>query len=236
MVVRKKIFFSARFQKKNRRSISLSLAFDRLLLVCWEVRRAMHSRQLGIVAFLSIALLSTSASEYTPCPNSCSANGLCSRPWGVCQCFDGFTGADCSLRTCPFGAIAWADSATADDLAHHPAECSNRGKCDRVLGECQCGAGFEGSACERFVCPNNCSEKGRCISAKSLASMQDPGIQRKTDGCTSSDICQDVDCNDRDYGKCKENYVYETPWDADHWFGCLCDEGYTGKAWTYSYY
>ena len=58
--------------------------------------------------------------------------------------------------------------------------------------------------------------------------MQDPGIQRKVDGCTSTEICQDVDCDSRDYSKCKETYVYETPWEADHWFGCLCDDGYTG--------
>lgn len=43
MVVRKKIFFSARFQKKNRRSISLSLAFDRLLLVCWDSTTSRHA-------------------------------------------------------------------------------------------------------------------------------------------------------------------------------------------------
>jgi hypothetical protein len=179
-----------------------------------------------VLATVSFSLVH--ASDFTPCPNSCSSNGLCSRPWGVCECFQGFTGADCSLRTCPLGAISWTDSATSNDDAHHAAECSNMGECDRVLGICKCADGFEGSACERFACPNNCSDKGRCLSAKTLARMQDPGIQRKTDGCTADDICQDVDCNDRDYGKCKETYVYETPWDADHWFGCLCDEGYTG--------
>ncbi|EED96545.1 predicted protein, partial [Thalassiosira pseudonana CCMP1335] len=126
------------------------------------------------------------------CPNSCSYNGICTTPWGVCSCFNGFTGADCSLRTCPLGP-AWSDSATANDSAHHLAECSNRGKCDRVLGQCICEEGmFEGSACERFVCPNRCSDKGRCIS-----------------------VCMQTD-------------AYDTPWEADHWFGCLCDEGYTG--------
>lgn len=92
---------------------------------------------------------------------------------------------------------------------------------------CESGM-FEGSACERFVCPNECSNKGRCVSSRTLARMQDPGIARKADGCTSTEICQDINCDDRDYSTCKETFVYETPWEADHMFGCLCDEGYTG--------
>ncbi len=50
-----------------------------------------------------------------------------------CTCYDGFMGADCSLRICPFGA-AWSDQATATDVAHQSAECSNRGICDRSKG------------------------------------------------------------------------------------------------------
>lgn len=175
-----------------------------------------------------LGLAKASDLESTPCPNSCSSQGICSRPWAVCECFDGFMGADCSLRTCPFGSISWADHATADDTAHHAAECSNRGKCDRVLGNCICGKGFEGSACERSTCPNDCSGRGRCLSAKALARMQDPGVHRKVDGCTSNDICLDIDCDERDYSKCRDKFVYETPWESEHWFGCLCDTGYTG--------
>lgn len=56
--------------------------------------------------------------------------------------------------------------------------------------------------------------------------MQDPGILRSS--CTSLDICSDIECTDRNYGACSEVNVYETPWEADHLFGCLCDEGYSG--------
>jgi len=42
-------------------------------------------------------------------------------------------GADCSLRICPYG-IAWADQATATDIAHSKMECSNKGLCDRKKG------------------------------------------------------------------------------------------------------
>lgn len=102
----------------------------------------MHCRFTTIAALILSLIQSSFASEYTPCPNQCSSNGICTRPWGVCSCFDGFTGADCSLRPCPFGLISWADSAISNDSAHHAAECSNRGKCDRELGECMCEYGF----------------------------------------------------------------------------------------------
>ena len=85
---------------------------------------------------------------------------------------------------------------------------------------------FDGSACERLACPNDCSGRGRCLDSKALARMQDPGVLRSS--CTSADICTDVGCTVRDYSACSAVHVYETPWEADKFFGCLCDEGYSG--------
>ena len=57
------------------------------------------------------------------CPNFCSGHGTCNDQNVRCKCSTGFTGADCSLRTCPME-IAWADDASETDQAHALAECS----------------------------------------------------------------------------------------------------------------
>ncbi|KAL7478151.1 hypothetical protein ACHAW6_003926 [Cyclotella cf. meneghiniana] len=94
------------------------------------------SRRLTPGPSQSILLLRacSNSRRLTPCPNSCSSNGISTRPRGVCSCFDRCTGADCSLRTFPFGRIAWADAATDTDSAHHTPECSKRGIFDRGRG------------------------------------------------------------------------------------------------------
>merc|ERR1712188_33514 len=74
----------------------------------------------------------------------------------------------CSGRTCP-KEMAWADSATADNKAHMMVECSNKGLCDRKTGECKCFDNYDGKACERTVCPNNCNGRGRCVTQEQLA-------------------------------------------------------------------
>jgi hypothetical protein len=50
--------------------------------------------------------------------------------------------------TCPAGP-AWVDVPSSDTTAHAPAECSNRGLCDRITGQCRCYVGFQGDACQR---------------------------------------------------------------------------------------
>ena len=92
----------------------------------------------------------------------------------VCYCWEGFTGADCSLRTCPRD-HAWSDRAASSDNAHNPAECSNMGTCNRQTGQCSCRKGFEGRACSRLSCPNDCSKHGVCQDMSHFASVKDPG-------------------------------------------------------------
>ena len=155
------------------------------------------------------------------CSNGCSGHGTCGDVdvdgRDICTCEASWNGApDCSLRTCPTGP-AWADAATATDVAHNYAECSNMGTCDTETGQCICENGFEGTACERMACPTGsgtgstsssvynyvCSNHGKCLSMREAAALRD-------------DISLFTQT------------TYTSTWDADRIFGCVCDEGYTG--------
>lgn len=48
-------------------------------------------------------------------------------------------------------------------------ECSNRGYCNRENGECECYDGYDGMACQRQKCPEDCNNRGFCLPAKLLA-------------------------------------------------------------------
>ena len=124
---------------------------------------------------LKVALiLSLAVATSAYCPNGCSGHGSCSsNPKDTCVCYkrresrallstlserstdmvDAWTGADCSLRTCPKG-YAWAASPIDDNSHKQLVECSGKGNCDRKSGECKCFDGFWGEGCRRSACPN----------------------------------------------------------------------------------
>jgi hypothetical protein len=143
------------------------------------------------------------------CPNDCNAHGRCLNTGLKCQCFEGYTGGDCSLYTCPTGP-AWSDLAQGVDNAHNLAECSNMGLCDRSTGLCTCRSGFAGEACERRACTastaTQCNGAGRCLSMSEYAISKDPG-----------------------YGAV---YKYDGVWDASKMYGCVCDDKYSGPECT----
>jgi len=123
---------------------------SQVLGLTFPARRSMAVRPLVGTAVCAAALVLLAASPADAhCPNHCSGHGRCTGGSKlICSCQSGWGGGDCSLRLCPTGA-AWADQATADDTAHAPAVCSNRGDCNFASGECTCQSGFEGRACER---------------------------------------------------------------------------------------
>lgn len=110
------------------------------------------------------------------CENQCSGHGICAKN-ANCRCFLGidgdqqWTGPDCSLRTCPKD-IAWIARTAVNANDMHPrVECSNRGLCNRETGECECFAGYDGIACQRSVCPDDCNGRGACYTLRFLAEL-----------------------------------------------------------------
>ena len=107
----------------------------------------------------------------------CSGNGICATSYYPfeaadsvaheivnCKCYDGYAGADCSLRVCPSG-VAWADFPFANDTAHKTfVECSGFGVCNRATGICKCRDGYTGEACQRHSCPMGTSTEGMALS------------------------------------------------------------------------
>jgi len=138
---------------------------------------------LGLVAFVSAS-----------CPNSCSGHGRCGR-YDKCSCFYRWTGPDCSQRLCKEG-LAWVDGSQAD--AHSWAECSNKGICDRETGECVCYDQYDGAACERSVCPNDCSGHGQCEYIHELSDHDSTNWDFwKIQGCKCDGDWTGTDCSQR---------------------------------------
>ena len=142
------------------------------------------------------------------CPNRCSGHGSCGTD-SLCACFTGWTMLpDCSARSCPYG-TAWSDSVTDMDEAHAIAECSNMGICDRGLGTCKCFSGFTGGACQRTICPNDCSKHGRCETLKEITMFDGPlyDTSRGLDGGSTTGV----------------GLTYDR-WDSSSMVMCNCDQ------------
>lgn len=90
---------------------------------------------------------------------------------------------------------------TTQDEGHFYMECSNRGLCDRKTGLCKCFEGYEGGACKRRVCPNDCSGHGVCRSVSQLLN---------------------------DYNTLNGASRAYNLWDKDMARTCKCDPGFTG--------
>mmetsp|Transcript_93616 Transcript_93616/g.183563 ORF Transcript_93616/g.183563 Transcript_93616/m.183563 type:complete len:367 (+) Transcript_93616:40-1140(+) len=154
------------------------------------------------------------------CDNNCSGHGTCMVD-EVCSCYDNWgvglnhDSGDCSDRICPFE-LAWVDTPDSSGTFHRYAECAGRGICNRGTGECACFDGYEGKACQRTTCPNDCSGHGTCEYIQDLAFSADwntdqleyfKGGQltfdynnwdtRKTRGCVCDATYGDIDCSKR---------------------------------------
>merc|ERR1719453_2340339 len=183
-----------------------------------------------------VAVLFGSASAF--CPNSCSGNGECGEN-DKCECYDKYEGADCSLRQCSYG-VSWI-AGTEGDLAamsvpnymahsskaysvsadgssgpvqglHAYAECSDKGICDHVTGECKCFAGYTGAGCRRSECPHQCHGHGRCVLDAEVYQTNVVNYQP----------------TEQLYGNDMLLFAQKQYWNNMKTTQCICDAGYTG--------
>ena len=141
------------------------------------------------------------------CETQCSSHGRCRGD--KCICLPGlngdpeWSGIDCSRRACPYG-FAWGSSQLVNNNDAHPwSECSNRGVCDRSTGECECYEPFDGHACQRTKCWNDCSGVGLCLPQRLFAEnagyvYDEPWDASKLWGCQCDLGYRGPDCSLRE--------------------------------------
>lgn len=128
---------------------------------------------------------------------------------------DGKQGGDCSDRFCPYE-LSWADGPTVEGETHNYAECAGKGVCDREKGECTCFEGYEGKACGRQSCPNDCSGHGTCQYMKDIKFGN--SYHDYNDGSSLALSGLGVG------GK----KIEDLSWDSDRARACVCDAEWTG--------
>lgn len=153
------------------------------------------------------------ASVNANCDNGCSGHGLCTMD-DVCDCYDNWGvglsmhSGDCSDRICPFE-LAWVDFPNEAGKFHRYSECAGRGICNRGSGLCECFEGYEGEACHRTTCPNQCSGYGTCEYIEDMEFM-----------------AVYADWEQEDFRSDAHTLDYNW-WDKTKTRGCVCDAQYT---------
>jgi hypothetical protein len=110
----------------------------------------------------------------------------------------------------------YGSGAKQTNTGHYYMECSNKGICDRKTGECECFDGYDGAACQRASCPNDCSGHGTCETIAELAADDFSNVYAlwdadKTMGCKCDSGYSGADCSSR---SCKVGidplYIHQT--------------------------
>jgi len=165
-----------------------------------------------MIAIVLVVLSALYHGVDSACDNQCSGHGTCMID-DVCQCYDNFgvglshLSGDCSDRICPYE-IAWVDTPDKSGSFHKYSECAGRGVCDRTSGLCSCFDGYQGKACQRQSCPNDCSGHGTCEYIEDL-----------TYAATYNDYSKHY------FRELPESFPYHL-WDTGKTRGCVCDPQY----------
>eukprot|EP01031_Cornospumella_fuschlensis_P031117 gene31117-37607_t len=99
--------------------------------------------------------------------------------------------------------LAWIGDVQKANDVHPLVECSNRGVCNRETGMCECLENFDGIACERTVCLNDCNMAGICYTTRQLAEdagrvYETPWDADKHVGCVCDVGFRGPDCSLRE--------------------------------------
>jgi hypothetical protein len=123
----------------------------------------------------------------------------------------------------PFGTTEQYPDAASQE-GHFYMECSNKGMCNRDDGTCECFPGYEGSACQRASCPNDCSGHGTCETIKELAEDREDG-----DLSIGAYAMNGYASGHAGIGDLSGigDITYEL-WDKTLTMGCKCDPGFMG--------
>ena len=86
---------------------------------------------------------------------------------------------------------------TKQNEGHFYMECSNRGLCKRDTGDCECFPGYEGVACNRMACPDNCNGKGVCQTVKDFSASYDKWDAEMARSCKCDPGYAGISCAER---------------------------------------
>jgi len=100
-----------------------------------------------------------------------------------------------------------------DNTVHQMTECSGRGMCDAASGKCKCFSAYGGEACQRTVCPSDCSGHGVCQDEQHFRTDAKNNIP---------------DLSGNDYQSNLDKGYYFDAVDGNKQMGCKCDNGYRG--------
>jgi hypothetical protein len=129
----------------------------------------------------------------------------------------GYGGATLLPQAAPGGTWeSWPYRGTAQE-GHYYMECSNRGLCDRTSGDCVCFDGYQGTACNRMACPEDCSEHGICQTVKDYDSTyklwdRDMARSCKCDPGYTGPACQTRECPHGNDPLTKTNEQWMVQW------------------------
>jgi len=199
-------------------------------------------------AFVALLALAAFAAVNAECPNACSGHGDCATK-DQCNCYPNYHGADCSLRTCPFG-LSFVDTPQGDlnhdgsvTNANVAVQWSNANQWEKYPNQGQYSAGADEA---HFYA--ECSNKGHCDYETGLCMCFDgytgSSCQRTVcpNDCSGHGVCRTtgeiaagamnthVIRRDADHSRVdgvETAFTYNL-WDSDKNQACVCDPGYTG--------